>query len=218
MKLYPVMVNLSGRLAVVIGGGEVASRKVLDLVEAGADVKVVSPEFTASILTAAESSISLQLVKREYTNGDLDGAMIVFSATNNPDVNKKVFSEAEKKGILINAVDDPPNCSFFVPSFIRKGELLLSLSTGGASPAMAARLRREIEKYIPDNIDIILEKLKDARTILKEAECFSCTDSPKRGEILKKIVNDDMLLEAVNSCSSEEEMIAFLSGVKESCR
>ncbi len=217
MKLYPVMVNMNGKSVVIIGGGEVAARKVADLLEAGAVVKVISPEFNDDIIKAADLyKDKVILLKRKYEKNDLNGAFIVFSATNDSAVNAGVFREAEESGILINAVDDPPNCSFYVPSFVRKGDLLFALSTGGASPAMAARLRREIEKHIPEDIETVLEKLKNARTLLKEEECFSCIDSPERGKILKKIVSDDKLLEDMNSCS-DDEMIEFLLGVKNNC-
>ncbi len=217
MKLYPVMVNMNDKPVVIIGGGEVAARKVSDLLETGALVTVISPEFNEEIVEAAELyKNKVVLIKRKYIKNDLHGAFIVFSATNDSVVNAEVFREAEESSILINAVDDPPNCSFYVPSFVRKGDLLFALSTGGASPAMAARLRREIEKHIPEGIEVILEKLKSARTLLKEEECFSCIDSPERGKILKKIVNDDNLLESINSCS-DDEMIDFLLGVKNSC-
>jgi len=217
MKLYPIMVNMNGKSVVIIGGGEVAARKVSDLLEAGALVKVVSPEFHDEIIkTAGLFKDKVILLKRRYETNDLNGAFLVFSATNDSAVNAEVFHEAEERGILINAVDDPPNCSFYVPSFVRKGDLLFSLSTSGASPAMAARLRREIEKHIPEDIDIVLEKLKRVRTLLKEDECFSYIDSSERGKILKKIVSEDKLLEAMNSCS-EDNMIEFLLGVKNSC-
>lgn len=217
MKLYPIMVNMNGRSVVIIGGGEVAARKVLDLLEAGAVVKVISPAMNGEIVKASETyGDKIDLVHRKYRKGDLAGAFMVFSATNDYEVNSEVFQEASERNLLINAVDDPPNCSFYVPSFVRKGDLLLALSTGGASPAMAARLRREIEKHIPREIDHILEKLKTARTILKEDECFSCTDSSERGSILKKIVSDDRLLEAMNSCS-DDELVDFLLGVRDSC-
>lgn len=217
MKLYPIMVNMNNKPVVIIGGGEVAARKVSDLLDAGAYVKVISPEFHAEIINSAELfKDKIILVKRKYQKNDLSGAFIVFSATNDSSVNAEVFREAEESSILINAVDDPPNCSFYVPSFVRKGELLFALSTAGASPAMAARLRREIEKHIPEGIELILEKLKNARTLLKEDECFSCIDSSERGKILKKIVNDDQLIDSMNSCS-DDEMVEFLLGVKNSC-
>lgn len=211
MKLYPVMVNIEGKAAVVIGGGEVAGRKLRDLLESGARVKVVSPEFSDDIMeAAAEFKESVELVRRRYMSGDLDGAIMVFSATDDPKVNHDVFLEADSRNILINAVDDPPNCSFYVPSFIRKGDLLFALSTSGASPAMAARLRRELEQHIPENIDLLLEKLKSAKDLLKSHHTFSGISSNERGVIMKRIVSDDPLLHKLSSCRDKGEIISFL--------
>lgn len=211
MKLYPVMVNIEGKPAAVIGGGEVAARKVKDLLESGARVKVVSPVFNDEIMAAAgEFAGSVELVQRKYMKGDLDAAVMVFSATDDPGVNHEVFLEADSKNILINAVDDPPNCSFYVPSFSRRGDLLFALSTSGASPAMAARLRRELEQHIPENIDLLLDKLKSAKELLKSHRTFSGISSPDRGVIMKKIVSDDTLLHKLSACKDEGETVSFL--------
>lgn len=217
MKLYPVMVNMEGRLAVVVGGGGVAARKVADLLESGAKVKVVSPEINEDIMKLGACN-DLELVKREYEYGDLDGAALVFSATNDRSVNELVFMEAEGRNIFINAVDDPDNCSFYVPSFTRKGDFLFALSTGGASPAYAARIRRVLEKDIPEDIDVVLERLRRAREILKSDKAFSDLESPERGEILKKIANDDALLDSIKCCDDDEDLIKCLAGVKGSCK
>ena len=216
MKLYPVMVNMEGRLAVVIGGGGVAARKVADLLESGARVKVVSPQINDEIMNLKENS-GLELVKREYDYGDLEGAALVFSATNDRSVNELVFMEAEGLNIFINAVDDPDNCSFYVPSFTRKGDFLFALSTAGAAPAYAARIRRELEKQIPEEIDVLLNKLRRAREILKNEKVFSDLESPDRGEILKKVANSDELLGSLKCCKDDEDIINCLSGVKDSC-
>jgi len=216
MKLYPVMVNIEGKLSVVIGGGEVASRKVKDLLESGSRVKVVSPEFNGEILAAPDKFPgSVELVQRRYMKGDLDGAVMAFSATDDPQVNREIFLEAGSKNILINAVDDPANCSFYVPSFIRKGDLLFALSTSGSSPAMAARLRREMEQHIPENIDILLDRLKAAKDLLKTRQAFSGIASPERGAIMKRIVSDDVLLNELAACKDEGEIINFLQSVRQ---
>lgn len=217
MKLYPVMVNMEGRLAVVVGGGGVAARKVADLMDSGAKVKVVSPQINEEILSLLKDSSDLEIVKREYEYGDLDGAALVFSATNDRSVNELVFMEAEGRNIFINAVDDPDNCSFYVPSFTRKGDFLFALSTAGASPAYAARIRRELEKQIPEEIDVLLDKLRRAREILKNEEVFSDLESPERGEILKKVANSDDLLDSLKCCKHDDDIINCLSGVKNSC-
>lgn len=211
MKLYPVMVNIEGKLVVVIGGGDVAGRKVRDLAESGARIKVVSPAFNDETReSAATFAGSVELVQRKYIKGDLDGAVMVFSATDDALVNHEVFLEAESKNILINAVDDPPNCSFYVPSFTRKGDLIVALSTSGSSPAMAARLRRELEQHIPENIDVILEKLNAAKSLLKTHSAFAGVASPERGVIMKRIVSDDTLLDKLSACDDEEKIISFL--------
>ncbi len=217
MKLYPVMVNMEGRLAVVVGGGEVAARKVVDLLDSGAKVKVVSPEINNDILNFKASG-DLELVEREYEYGDLDGAALVFSATNDRFVNELVFMEAEGRNIFINAVDDPDNCSFYVPSFTRKGDFLFALSTAGASPAYAARIRRELEKQIPEEIDTLLDKLRRAREILKNNEAFSELESPERGEILKKVANSDELLDSLKCCTDDKDIINCLVEIKDSCK
>jgi len=216
MKLYPVMVNMEGRLAVVVGGGSVAARKVADLLDSGARVKVVSPEINNEIVELSKCN-ELEIVKREYEYGDLEGAALVFSATNDRSVNELVFMEAEGLNIFINAVDDPENCSFYVPSFTRRGDFLFALSTAGAAPAYAARIRRELEKQIPEEIDVLLDKLRRAREILKNEEVFSDLESPDRGDILKKVANSDELLDSLKCCKDDEDIIKCLSGVKNSC-
>ena len=216
MKLYPIMLNMSGQQAVIIGGGDVALRKLSDLIDAGADIKIISPEFNDEIIKISESFKNrVTLIKRKYEKNDLDGSMLVFSATNDTNVNREIFNEAKEKNILINAVDDPPNCSFYIPSFIRKGDLIFAVSTSGASPAMAARLRREMEKHIPENIEIMLERLNKARTLLKEDKSFSDMDSSQRGEILKGITSNDQLLASLILCK-DEEVKDFLLNLKDS--
>jgi precorrin-2 dehydrogenase/sirohydrochlorin ferrochelatase len=214
MILYPVMLNMNGQQAVIIGGGDVAARKLSDLIEAGANVKVISLEFNDEIIKASESFKGrIMLIKKGYETHDLDGSLLVFSATNDTDVNKKIFNDAKEKNILINASDDPPNCSFYIPSFIRKGDLVFAVSTSGSSPAMAARLRREMAQHIPENIETILERLNMARTLLKEDKIFSDIDSAQRGEILKEITYSDQLLASLILCN-DEELVDFLSKVK----
>ena len=194
MKLYPILLNIEDRLVIVIGGGEVAFRKVKDLLEAGAIVRIISPDFDSRIkeLKKADSSM-IDLLYRKYQHGDLDGARLVYTSTDKEDVNRAVFREAEERGIFVNSVDDPPNCSFYVPSSIKRGDLILAVSTCGASPAMAARLRREFQKEIPENIEEIMDALREARSLLRNFDHLNTRD---RGNILKDVVNnDDLLLE-----------------------
>ncbi len=205
MQLYPVMLNLENRRVVIIGGGDVALRKARDLLEAGAHVLVIAPDVHEEFKDLAGLyGTSLKILQRPYQPGDLADAALVFAATSNTDVNRAVFTEAQERNIFINAVDDPPNCSFFTPSFIKKGGLILTLSTSGKSPALAARLRREIEKYIPEDIELKLAALAEIRELLKSDKEYAQLSSSERGRLLKLIVNNDALL--------KEAVAAFGSG------
>lgn len=201
MKLLPVMLNLVGKKAAVIGGGTVALRKVRDLVECGALVTVISPEIHQEIIELAESHAGIiTIIKRKFQPGDINGSLLVYSATDDEVVNREVFTEASENNIFINAVDDPPNCSFFMPSWFDRNGLVVAVSTSGISPSMSARIRRDIEKNIPDFIDIALSALKLARIMLREDVDFSDLSSGRRGKILKSIVlDDDLLGELVDS-------------------
>ncbi|HSV97316.1 MAG TPA: bifunctional precorrin-2 dehydrogenase/sirohydrochlorin ferrochelatase [Spirochaetota bacterium] len=211
MKLYPVLLNIEDRLAVVVGGGEVALRKVLDLIDAGARVKVVSTRMHFDLEEAARANAEiLSLQRREYRDGDLDGAALVFAATDSAAVNRAVFDEAGRRGIFINSADDPPNCSFYLPSAVRRGDFLMAISTSGASPAYAARLRRALEKVLPEDIGDILAALREARRILQEDDAFGDLDFSARGELLKGIVADDALLERCARAFREGALAGFL--------
>ncbi|HOT43640.1 MAG TPA: bifunctional precorrin-2 dehydrogenase/sirohydrochlorin ferrochelatase [Spirochaetota bacterium] len=205
MKLYPVMINLEGRKAVVVGGGTVALRKVRDLLECGALVTVIAPELHPEIdALAAASGGALTIIRRHYRAGDCDGSLMVFSATDNERINREVYTEAVEKNILVNAVDDPPNCSFFMPSWFERNGLVVSVSTSGISPSLSARIRRDIEKSIPAYIEGALSALKQARVLLREDRDFADLSSDRRGKILKHIVHDDDLLgELVDSYKND---------------
>ena len=211
MQLYPVMLNLENRRVVIIGGGTVALRKAGDLLEAGAHVLVIAPEVHGEFQALAGAyGTKLDVLQRPYRAGDLAEAALAFSATSDADVNRAVFTEARDRNIFINAVDDPPNCSFFIPSFIKRGDLILALSTSGTSPAMAARLRREIEKHIPEDIELILAALSRIRELLRSGEDYAALSSPERGRILRLIVNSDAVLQEAVRASASDSLPLFL--------
>ena len=171
----------------------------------------IAPEIHESI-TALQSANpgTIEIVQRPYVRGDLDGAYMVFAATGDEKVNHDVFLEADEKNIFINAVDDPSNCNFFVPSWFNRGGLVISVSTSGISPSMAARIRRDVEKIIPDSIENILAALKIARRILREDADFQELSSARRGQLLKMIAdNDDLLGELVIS-NKEDAVKSFI--------
>ncbi len=143
-KYYPIFLKIEQRLCVVVGGGAVAERKVKGLLEAGARVKVIAPEVTEELANLATQG-QIELHQRPFQTGDLEGAWLVFAATNQRETQEAVSQEAQKKSIPCNIADDPQGSSFIVPSVVRRGRLQIALSTSGASPAVARRLREQLE-------------------------------------------------------------------------
>lgn len=185
MNYYPAFLDLRGKKAVVIGGGRVAERKVLSLIEAGADVTVVSPSLTKK-LRQASSGNRLSHISRSYREGDLKGSFLVIAATDSEEINSRIARNAPA---LVNVVDVPSECNFIAPSVVRRGQLTIAISTGGASPAMAKTLRKELQKsYGPE----ISGYLKFARKVRKEA--FSqIGDKTRRERFLKGLASGKVL-------------------------
>ena len=140
---YMAAINLKGRRCLVIGGGDVGLEKVEGLLLCDADVTLVAPEAISELARyAAEGSIAWE--RREFHDGDLDGAFLAIAATNDTDVNVAVYEGAERRAMLVNVVDVPPLCNFILPAIVRSGPLAIAISTAGASPALAKRMKREI--------------------------------------------------------------------------
>ena len=144
---YPVMLDLRGRLAVVIGGGAIAEGKLRELRESGARVRVVSPEVTTGIAALARAG-EVEHVRRAYALGDLRGARLAIAATDDRAVNRAVWEEAESLGVLLNAVDDVEHCHFIAPSVHRQGDVTVTVSTAGRCPALAVRLRELFARFV----------------------------------------------------------------------
>ncbi len=141
---YPVFLDLARKRCLVVGGGQVALRKVSALLESGADVQVISPEACVGLLQLADAG-QVKLVRRQYREGDLEGVFLAVAATDDPGINKMVSAEARSRRCLVNVVDDPANSDFIVPSCLRRGDITVAVSTGGASPALARKLRTRLE-------------------------------------------------------------------------
>ena len=148
MSLFPIFLKLTARPCVVIGAGSIAESKIESLLQSEAHVTVIAPEALPRVQQWAESG-EIVWTQREYAPGDLAGAFLVVAATATPAVNRSVFAEANAADILCNAVDDPPFCDFYFPSVVRRGELQIAISTAGESPALAQRLRKEINAQLP---------------------------------------------------------------------
>jgi precorrin-2 dehydrogenase/sirohydrochlorin ferrochelatase len=143
--LFPIFLKLRGRRAVVAGGGPLAQSKLAGLLRAAADVVVVAPEATRRIRALAEQG-RVQWKPREFKSADVRGAFLVIAATNSSAINRAVFRACRRAKVLCNVVDDPEFCDFFYPAVARRGALQIAISTAGASPALAQRLRRELEE------------------------------------------------------------------------
>ena len=166
MSLFPMFVKLRDRLCVVVGGGQIAESKVPALVAAEAKVRVIAPEVTESLAVQAREG-QIEWVRRTFETEDLSGTYLVVAATAAVEVNHEIFREAEARGILCNAVDDPDYCHFFYPSVVRRGALQIAISTEGLSPALAQRLRRELEVQFGPEYEPWLNWLGAARRFLR---------------------------------------------------
>lgn len=148
MKYYPVLMDVRGRTCLVVGGGAVGSRKALGLARAGAAVKVVSPKMAPELEAAAKtaSAGTIELIVRPFDPRDLDGVSLVFAATNSKALNGQVRQAAARANVLCNAADGEDKGDFILPSVVARGDLLIAISTCGASPALAKRLRQDLEQ------------------------------------------------------------------------
>jgi siroheme synthase-like protein len=159
---YPVYLDIGGKRCVVVGGGEVALRKVGVLLEHGAEVNVVSPELCTGLRRLVEDGNATATL-REFRRGDLDGAFVVVAATNDSGANEQVAKEASELGLLINVVDVPGLSNFIVPSYLRRGDVTVAVSTGGKSPALARRIRTELEKAFGEEyaaLSLLVEEVR----------------------------------------------------------
>lgn len=148
MDLFPIFLKLAARPCIVIGAGNLAESKIDSLRAAHAEVTVIAPVASARIVDLSAAG-EIEWKQREYVDGDLTGYFLVVAATNDPAANRAVYKEATERNVLCNAVDDPPFCDFYFPSVVRRGDLQIAISTSGASPALAQRLRKEINAQLP---------------------------------------------------------------------
>ncbi len=162
MKYYPVCLDVSRRRCVIIGGGEVAERKARRLMDCGAEVLVVS-ESLSPALQAMKADGRLSHIKASYSGDLIEGAFLVIGATDRAEVNEAISRDAGKKGILVNIVDDPGRCNFILPSLYRRGDLMIAITTGGKSPALAKKLRKEMARHFGPEYETFLEIMGQIR-------------------------------------------------------
>lgn len=184
---YPMMLDLAGRRCLVIGGGRVAERKVALLLDCGAQVEVVSPVATRKITDLAARG-AIRFTRRTLRPGDLDRAYLVFAATNDAQINRDAAHTVRKAGGLVNVADAPEECNFLVPSVVRRGDLTIAISTGGASPALARRLRQRLEATIGPEYEAFLAALRELRVRARK----TITDPAERHALYRRAVDSDL--------------------------
>jgi precorrin-2 dehydrogenase/sirohydrochlorin ferrochelatase len=158
MRYYPVNLDLHGRDCLVVGGGAVGTRKALRLLHCGARVTVVSPEVSEP-LERLEAEGRIRLTRRPYAAADLDGMCMVIGATDDEQTNSRIGRDAHRQQVLVNIVDRPAVSSFILPAVVERGDLVIGISTSGSSPALAKRLRRELEAQFGDEYGQVLQLL-----------------------------------------------------------
>jgi len=158
----PVNLLVRGRRVVVIGAGRVAARKIEPLLDLGAEVHVIAPAVGAEVRAWADQG-RCSLAEREFAPGDLEGAWLAFTATDDPAVNAAVHAEGEAARLWVNSADDPANCSFTMMSVVRRSDLVVAVGTGGRSPALAAHLRRLLNEELGPEYEVLLDLLSEAR-------------------------------------------------------
>ena len=167
MRYYPVFLDIAGKPVIVIGGGSIAHQKVVGLLKAGADVTVVSPQLNEEMASLAMAG-RFNHIERDYEPGNLEGYVLAFVATDDRSVNATVAAEGKERRVWVNAVDDPPYCDFIMPGIAQQGDLIVAVSTSGTSPAMARKMREEIEAFLTEDWALMLELAAEVRGELRE--------------------------------------------------
>ncbi|TCS96527.1 precorrin-2 dehydrogenase/sirohydrochlorin ferrochelatase family protein [Hazenella coriacea] len=200
---YPMMVDLSARRCLVVGGGVVAERKVLSLVEAKADVIVVSPQVTSRLEQLALVG-QIRWICRPYQSEDGLDSFLVIAATDRQEVNVEVHQDASQRRQWINVVDRPDLCNFTVPSSVKRGKLQISISTSGASPSLAKKIRHELEDVYGDEYHLYLDLMQEVREWIQR----EVPDHKRRAQLMKELVSDEWI-ERCRTHPNEVRMMMF---------
>lgn len=188
MAYLPIFLAMEPRRCLVIGGGNIAARKVGQLLDAGARVTVISPRLVRELSAMAESAV-ITYHPRKWTRGDLRGYDLAFAATDDTAAHREISLEARELGVMLNVADEPALCDFIAPAVVRRGDLQIAISTSGASPATAARIRRELEDQFGWEYAAALRLMRAAREYLLANE----PDIAARGRKLAALAASDLL-------------------------
>ena len=185
MAKYPIYLELAGRVAVVIGAGEVAARKVKSLCDAGAKVTVIAKAVKDDFLGYCKD-LKFQLITEDYSKGFLESAVIVIASTNDEELNREIYNDCRNLGVLCNVVDVPELCDFYVPATVKRGDLQIAIGTDGRCPAYAAHLRKKLENIFTEDHGRFLAELE-----LIRAEVIGKLQPENRRPVLEELVNDE---------------------------
>lgn len=163
MRTVPVFLDVKGRACVVLGAGPVGTRKAAMLASAGARVLVVAPRPIPEAVALAQREPAVRLEQREYREGDLAGAWLAYAATGVPEVQDRIVREAERERVWLNAVDEPERCSFVTPAVVSRGPITIAIGTGGASPALAGAIRRDLDDWLGPEYEAAVDLLGELR-------------------------------------------------------
>ncbi|WP_165972107.1 precorrin-2 dehydrogenase/sirohydrochlorin ferrochelatase family protein [Paenibacillus piri] len=191
-RYYPLMLDMKGKNCVIVGGGTVAQRKAEALLEAGAEVTLISPSFTAQLEQRALSGeMPPRLIRERYRPGmpELGEAFLVFAATDVTEINSAVRLEAESLGKLVTVANDAAGSGFIVPAVVRRGKLVIAVSTEGASPGTARKVKRELEQMFGDEYETYLELLQQLRVLVQSI----VGDTAERQAIFRAILDLELL-------------------------
>ena len=197
-SLFPMFLKLEGRNCLVLGAGSVGEQKIRSLLDCGATIRVVAPFASAAVIEWANRGV-LTWLQREFESPDLDGMFLVIAATSDVAVNHDIYRECQVRGILCNVVDDPPHCDFYYPAVVRRGQLQIAISTAGLSPALAQRIRKQLEEEFPPAYATWLKELGNRR----EAMFRAGGDAEVRRKLLHHLATREAFMEFVRSPQSE---------------
>jgi precorrin-2 dehydrogenase len=202
MRLFPLFLKLRGRHCLIVGGGKISEGKIESLFSTGAQIRVVSPTATPQI-AAWDKSKRLRWQKRKFRNADLAGVFLVIAATSSSQVHRAIYREATRRGVLCNIVDVPRLCDFYYPAVVQRGDLQIAISTAGASPLLAKRLRQKFEREFGSAYSDWLKTLaRDRRNILKRE-----LPPAERMRLLEKLASESAFLDYQCATSRKKSTI-----------
>lgn len=204
---YPLFLNVSGKKCVVVGGGQVALRKVEAFLSHGADVEVISPDLCSGLHRLADNG-EIAALRRHYQSGDLAGALIVVAATDDRSINIEVAKKAKESAVLANVVDDADNSDFIVPSSVRRGDITIAISTAGRSPALARKIRSRLEKEFGDEYAALALLIDEVRTEVKRQHINI------NGDDWQEALDLDLMIDLIKKGDGEKARVVLLDNLK----